>query len=154
MFDVSKYSPEGIASSWGLATMPRLRFVDAPAHKLKNVPYALRENGSANGDKGAAAWREAAGDERGDGVENGKQVAADADQKEKPGAKKEGVRRRAGESDDDDEAKEEERAGGQRRAIATTMPQSKMTKLFNRKNNDVLSATYRKLVQEQVLPSR
>ena len=60
VFDISKYSPEALAGAWGMVTMPRLRFVEAPDQKAKNIPYALREEGGGKGDKAAAVWRQLA----------------------------------------------------------------------------------------------
>ena len=148
VFDINKYSAEGLAGSWGLATMPRIRFVDVPDQKMKNIPYALREDGGGKGDKGAVAWRAA----EGGGVEGEEIAEKKARAEEKMLRKKEKSRAKGG-SDSEEEEEEEAPAqskGGERRAIATTMPMSKMSKLFNRKNNDVLSETYRKMVQHDV----
>lgn len=148
VFDINKYSAEGIAGAWGLATMPRIRFVDVPDQKTKNIPYALREDGGGKGDKGEAAWRAAEGAGAA-GVENSeKKAKADKMQQRKEDKSK---TKAASESEsEEEEAAVEESRGGERRAIATTMPMSKMSKLFNRKNNDVLSETYRKMVQHEV----
>jgi ATP-dependent RNA helicase DDX10/DBP4 len=146
VFDISKYPPEGIASAWGLATQPRLRFVDVPDQKVKNIPYALREDGGGKGDRSAAAWAQAEGAEgaaHGDAAHQTK-----TEQKKRKPAARSG--KEEGESDSDGGKSGEAEGGdveggGQRRAIATAQPQSKLTKLFNRKNHDVLSETYRKL---------
>lgn len=167
VFDINQYSSQDIAESWGLATLPRLRFVDVPEQKTKNIPYALREDsGGDKGDKGAAAWREAEAAAAG-GAEKGKKSkkAEKAEKGEKcqkaqvknttqgmlqhkvKGTHSQNDESQCESESDDSDA---EGQGGQRRAIASTQPLSKMTKLFNRKNHDVLSDTYRKMVQDKV----
>ena len=149
VFDIRKYPPEAIASAWGLATQPRIRFVDVPDQKVKNIPYALREDGGGKGDRSAAAWAQAEGAEGAEGAAHG-----DAAHQKKTEQKKRKPAARAGKEEgesDSDGGKGGEaeggdvEGGGQRRAIATAQPQSKLTKLFNRKNHDVLSETYRKM---------
>ena len=135
VFDISKYSPEAVASAWGLETLPRLRFVEASDQKTKNIPYALREEGEGKGDKGAAAWRE---------LEKGTAQKKASSRKDESGSESE---EEGNGGATEAEATRVDRAGGERRAIATSQPQSKMSKLFNRKNHDVLSDTYRKMVQ-------
>lgn len=126
--------------------------MDAPAQKMKNVPYALRESMAENGDMVGLASREGAASARREGGEDEEGRAAGQGRAQK----QRGMKVREKEESAGGHGSEAQAAGdtgtvsaGHRRAIATTMPQSKMTKLFNRKNNDVLSETYRKLVRGQ-----
>eukprot|EP00960_Hanusia_phi_P056209 763185-Hanusia_phi.AAC.1 len=109
IFDVNKLPVELLASSWGLPTMPRLRFVAAPAVKKKNIPYALREEGK----------------------------------------KEEGKEEEEEEEEEKEEEEGQEEKSTRTRVIATVQPDSKFTKMFNRKNHDVLSDSYRRMVAQE-----
>jgi len=140
LFDVNALPHDALALAWGLPTLPRLRFVDSSAVKVKNVrapprpairrasdlaaralcltacvprqvPYAIRDAEKEAGAEGAGdGGGEAAAGEGGGG----------------------GVQER----------ERDELPAGRTRRIAEVQQNSKLTKLFNRKNQDVLSSTY------------
>ena len=127
--------------------------MDVPDQKTKNIPYALREGDAGNGPSPAsAAWREAEGGGAAASEKKGKKEDTAKERNKTRNKRAEEVESGGGsesESEQEEAAAKagEEESGGQRRAIATAQPQSKMTKLFNRKNHDVLSDVYRKMVQ-------